>query len=138
MKLVELFDKSVPWQEAFHASYQSEYEFTVDGVGEYYVAITIDTDSGEGVWTLEFTRKRDDNHWSHDMMDAGGKQLQVFSTVLDIVRHFIRKRQGEVDYINFTASEPSRIKLYRRMAQRLGSSYVENAKSYGNEFIVKV
>lgn len=56
-------------------------------------------------------------------MDITGKgaAVQIFATVLDAINRYVNaERPG---WISFSASEPSRAKLYQHMVQRLSGAY---------------
>jgi len=52
---------------------------------------------------------------------GSGDAVEVFSSVVNILRDFVTNHPAESKIIAFTASEPSRIKLYNRMSATLGS-----------------
>ena len=72
-----------------------------------------------------------------------GDAYRVFATVGEILKEFMQKYKP--DYLEFEAYEPSRVKLYKRMANKLAKQYnmelVHNAGDPGNHgdqvFLVK-
>lgn len=66
-----------------------------------------------GVYLVEFT--------VNDELDitGSGNAIQIFNTVLAGIRDFIAKYTP--NYLVFDAEEPSRVKLYTRIVQRLGT-----------------
>jgi len=60
-----------------------------------------------------------DKGWvkTHGILGTGNQGL-VFSTVITGIKEFIKSKKPE--YITFSAEEPSRIKLYRRMSKTIG------------------
>ncbi len=56
-------------------------------------------------------------------MDITGKgaAVQIFTTVLDAINRYIKAEQP--GWISFSASEPSRAKLYQHMVKRLSGAY---------------
>lgn len=73
---------------------------------------------------------------THSILGTGN-QGKVFSTVLSAIKEFVKNIKPE--YIYFTASEPSRIKLYKRilkpLSHQLGMKIVPN--NYGGHFVLK-
>lgn len=56
-------------------------------------------------------------------MDITGKgaAVQIFATVVDAINRYIKAEQP--GWISFSASEPSRAKLYQHMVRRLSGQY---------------
>lgn len=103
--LAELLDRPLPlkWEE--EPGYLRAY-FDVNGkegmVKFYYEAF---------VWTIDFFIDG-----RHDITGQGN-ELAIFSTVSKAILEFISKHNPNL--IAFSAREPSRAKLYKRMSQRL-------------------
>ena len=103
--LAELLDRPLPikWEE--EPGYVRAY-FDVNGkegmVKFYYEAF---------VWTIDFFIDG-----RHDITGQGN-ELAIFSTVSKAILEFISKHNPNL--IAFSAREPSRAKLYKRMSQRL-------------------
>lgn len=72
-----------------------------------------------------------------------GNAPRIFSTVIEIIKEFARDkmRDWDIDGFSFSAKEPSRRKLYRRLANMLkgeiGLSYVDEL-SLGDELQILV
>lgn len=114
MLLMEVFDKPFEWErmESGGTSYVAEFD-----TGEIRYELEAHETGGDAdesdYYTMEFTAHFD-NHSSQDITNTG-KSLQVFATVTVIVRDFIKRNKPNV--ILFTAKEPSRVKLYDRLAK---------------------
>jgi hypothetical protein len=67
-----------------------------------------------------------------------GEAFQVFSTVIDILRDFVKKHEPAM--IKFSALEPSRIKLYSRLVDMVASElpgYYGARETDGRTFFIK-
>jgi phosphoglycolate phosphatase-like HAD superfamily hydrolase len=113
----ELFDKKVDdWKLSFTDKYQSIYEFWFDGVDKVVVDIAQRGYPGETIvsWELVFARNGQYN------ITGGGKALEIFATVGDIVKDFVKKKDPE--HLYFSAKEASRKKLYRIIMRKLAKA----------------
>jgi len=142
MKLFELFNKSLPWTVDAGRPGFIVYNFNVENVGSYQVFIVNSYDHRDSeTWEIDFVVSTSNGGISHDIIDTGGRQVQVFSTVVDIVKHFLSTYGNNADKVIFSAKEPSRVKLYRRFAKMLGD-YTEDHQTYfggeehNTEFVV--
>jgi hypothetical protein len=134
MKLFEVFAKPQTkwtWVDANNRSRgRDEAHFTV-GEREYFVAFQPDV--GVNVHDDERDRIRATDimfkMWRNPGGDTGtgitntGDSVQVFSAVTNIIKEYIAKHHP--DNIVFGAAEPSRVKLYKRLASRLQGYHTE-------------
>lgn len=120
MLLRELFDKSqaspLEWDESNpYAVYASGHV----PVGGHDVAIDITFSmEDEGIVNIEFMVGGE-----FELTGKGGTN-QVFATVIEAVKKFVKQRPRTVNVITFTAEEKSRARMYdtlaKRVAQQLG------------------
>jgi hypothetical protein len=110
MLLNELFKQPVGWKYTTNAPNIVEARFYIGGLGFTFVARTVDTDK---MWEVEFTIGLPDSFGK----SGTGHQQQVFATVFDIMKDFIKQHSPEI--IVMTAQEPNRMKLYLRMFKTL-------------------
>lgn len=123
MRITELFgakdtvNYSVDWAD--HHPDHIVADFKV-GDKNYRFNALQDSDEAPGDWEVEFE--------SLDALPAGvspygitgsGRSAEVFSTVVNIVKNFIRKRNKSIRRLTFVAKEGSRQDLYARMVKRL-------------------
>jgi hypothetical protein len=145
--LLELFKQTVPWEIHNESAFSAEAEFTIDGLkyevlldGGSHNLVQLENPYEElDVWEISFVvsgtiarnNGADDERFTGTSDITGtGNALLVFSTVIEIINHFISTRNG-LDSISFSAhqNEPTRIKLYNRMAQyyaKKGWRYISN------------
>ena len=74
-------------------------------------------------------------------LTGGGNAIKVFSTVITIMKEYIAKNQPEV--IEFSAKEPSRVKLYNRLLggfkqdyEGLGYNLTQKNSDYGADYFL--
>lgn len=136
----ELFDSSEQWETEVETGTLALYSFSTEA-GKYQVKFDI----------TQLRSNEEPRKPSHQELfgDIGGKpfsvaelsfqlmgttrgkeilntgsQFSVFSTVHFILRHFSR-RYTHIDYLYFSAKEPSRKKLYDLFARELGKKVPE-------------
>lgn len=136
MKLLELFDKPLPI-EIDSLPGGDIGRFTINDM-TYMVSFMISTTktkmkAAEVVFSAIYTDESGNKVVAHNKTDSGN-ELQVFSTVV----HFVKKcaNVSKPDAIVFTArlGEPSRVKLYTRLASVLskGTNYVNDPTNNKN------
>ena len=114
MLIQELFNRPLPltWEQS--PGYIRAH-FDVDGkegmVKFYYEG---------GIWTVDFFI--DDRH---DITGLGD-EFEIFGTVLQAIRQFVNSKHP--DLVAFSAREPSRARLYRRLIPRLFPDYEIDAE----------
>ncbi len=127
MLLNELFDKPLPWRTKWDEFSEKVAVFELDGE-QYRVRITrlqtnfkfslIGTDEVEvfkNVWQMGFARG------DSDAKTGTGNEIKVFSTVIDIFKHWLDEYPG-IGQLIFSAKDadgPGRAKLYHRFAKVL-------------------
>lgn len=115
MKLFELFQQPYEWKEERSSLKGAFYSFTT-GEEDYRVRIAVTEDPSEGYkiqfWKLQF--RGDLASAPQERITKTGKAFQVFATVVDIVKSFLKKKK-DVEIISFEAKEPSRQDLYVRI-----------------------
>lgn len=112
--IFEVFNKVLPWEwdDSETSDHHMTAYFQVDDA-DYNVEFE---SSMENQWGFDFGRSVGKNA-PVSTITGTGKQYAVFSTVVDIVKDFIR--QIDPDQLVFSAArdEPSRVKLYDRMVK---------------------
>jgi hypothetical protein len=84
------------------------YEFSTPKGQHFEVSILANRDGA-----YEFTFDSDSN--DEGTKSGKGEEFQVFSTVLKILSEFVKDEAPDHFFVESTDSEPSRVKLYRRM-----------------------
>jgi len=164
MRLVELFDRKAEWHPAGGDALAQYYEFRA-GNKAYRVRIDRPTPMmdliGEFLDPDDLTRQQTDHvmnlvnegrkfsYVEFSMYDSSspyksvqygtqevtgtGNEYLVFSTVLDIIKSYIGK--SNADYLFFQAKEPSRIKLYDRLARMAGKEVLKLGTNDAEDFM---
>lgn len=115
MTLLELFDRVANFQ----LTADNEGYFNISGktyvVDFYPVGDTVDTIEVSFGLRKGVTQGVPDYAWG---VEGSGDEIMVFSTVIAIIRKFMNKNPSLKNLV-FSAklSEPSRVKLYNRMAR---------------------
>ena len=79
---------------------------------------------------IDYTPMKNDVGKSSFGITGEGNSIEVFSKVVGLLRDFLSINNFRV--ITFSASEPSRIKLYNRMVQKLASELGYNNFQYND------
>ena len=79
---------------------------------------------------VDYSPMRDDKGKSSFGITGEGNAVEVFSKVVGLLRDFLST--NEIRVVGFTASEPSRIKLYNTMVRKLASELGYNSFQYNN------
>lgn len=141
MKLTELFKdpkRILPWKRTRHDAHEGAgYSFPFKN--GYYEVDFFHFD--EGWWELQFSFYRKGSRTDGDsqgIVGHGGGEIVIFATIHAIVQDF--KQLENPNGFMFQAKEPSRQKLYRRLAKRLGHDVDEEIVGPGGdvEFHVQV
>lgn len=130
VKLFELFDN--PMRGV--TSKGDDHTFFIDGDGPYTVHIIADEyldfseEASEWMNHQIADREPDIRGLAFYYQNSGSitgiqNPYKVFATVLDIIKKYVAEHN--VDFIVFESktTEPSRVKLYHRMAQKLGKDF---------------
>ena len=136
--ITEKLDLNVPIKIAANNAFTWQATFEVDGEKYQFVADLDDTDD-EGSWGVTFwdmsisgTFTRGSTRITGKM---GTKALPVFSGVASAFKKFIKQRKP--DNFFFSAEEPSRVKLYNRLAKMLAQKFnykLDSEKQDGDSF----
>ena len=98
------------WQATFKVG-EVEYRFAAD--------LDDDLDDDPAEWGVTFWNMSVPSHFSSGSTDltgdAGTSSLKVFSGVASAFKHFIKAKKP--DSFFFEADEPSRVRLYNRLAK---------------------
>lgn len=118
--ITELFNRSstVPWKCTSSNAIEYEAEFKVGELPYQFSAFT----GGRGNWVVEFSIESsysDSNNISQYGINNTGSAATVMSTVVDIMRDFIKQHSDDIVRLEFTSDEHSRSDLYVRMVRRL-------------------
>ena len=130
----ELFRSPSDWEWFNTGPYRAVADFEVGDVPYIFSAELLNPKAK--AWHISFKAKGDEFSNEYGVLGTGNAS-HVFSTVLDIMRDFLKVYKGNVNTLKFSADEPSRVKLYSRMIDRLlPNSDVE--KTAGGSFVVPV
>lgn len=116
MILSELFNTSTAWKWIQQTPNRWAASVSIAG-DRYSVNFWKTMDPVQGlVWEVGFSLMNDDHLGTIDIV--GGKAApQIFSVVIEIIRAFAANHRGKL--LMFTAEEPSRVSLYRKLVKRL-------------------
>jgi hypothetical protein len=106
---------------------------TADGKHAYSLAMD---GNPEGQWWVSFAHLDEDGEHSTDIVPVGSNAVSVFATVHAIIREVLRRKP--VKTLVFSAKEPSRVKLYRRMVKQLTSNFETKKIGANTYFKVRV
>lgn len=127
--LSELFQPGKKnWSWRFRGSEEASAEFNINGLEYQFYAYT--HPSTPGVWEIEFKVANAGRHSTKFGLTGTGNAAEVMSTVTDIMREFLQ--QHRIESLVFTAAEPSRQALYKRMITRLLPAWGIHTSDAGN------
>jgi len=136
--LTEKLNLNVPVKVTANNAYTWQATFEVDGVLYRFAADFDDEplpDEDEVSWGVVFFNMSEPTRFgigsSKVTGKMGAKALSVFSGVASAFKKFISDRKP--DEFFFTAEEPSRIKLYNRMAKMISQKFNYKLKNYRQE-----
>ena len=94
-QLVELFDKKAPWSWDYQNDDREEASFKIENVPFKVVFHTRDQEN----WIVEFedasaSAWKADERWGNTGT-VGDKSIQVFGTVMDIIKNFLENERPE-------------------------------------------
>jgi len=133
-----LFSKSLEWKYKHNDPRHIIVEFSIDeynylvelrsGDGDFDVALGNPEEHLVGVWEVSFTQYSS-REGPKDHITGSGNALPILTTVMEILAHVIKDRN--IQTISFTAdnTEPSRVKLYHRLAKQFekkGWRYIDH------------
>ena len=123
--VLELFDNPYSFTTVIDRAEYKEFEFNANG-RSIVVDITI---MEKDTWEVSFHKKgkiSDADKYPRYTLTNNGDQFKIFSTVIDIIKHFISK-QKDLRVLEFNASkvddevETGRGRLYNSMVKKLSS-----------------
>ena len=117
--LTELFDKPLKYRLSHSVEDELEvYEFSTPKGQHIEVSIIVDK---RGAYEFTF----DSNSNEEGTKSGKGEEFQIFSTVLKILKEFVDAEAPDHFFVEAVSSEPSRVKLYRRMISIFCKKYPE-------------
>lgn len=119
MKLKELFDKPVPYEWTTQSDETWNAEFDIGPVHYEFIALVSNPypDEDEDVEIeIEFFHRTERGVPTHKVSGVGNEHI-LFATVVSIMRDVITNMKP--DTIIYSAAEPNRARLYKRMLSRL-------------------
>lgn len=111
-QLNELMDQPYRFMTLGSLRGKAKYAFETDAGNVYIVDIVYP----EGEATVGFGLKDLKSTGRLDKVQGTGDAMRVFSTVIAIVKQFVDKAQLPKIHFDAASNEPSRVKLYQRMA----------------------
>ena len=158
MRLVELFDKpattwkwhdtGMGWAAVFKLGGR-DYHVDMSGMPMFDMADDMHDQGLELPPEIEAIAKTDPViydasfylHTGHEetswQISGTGNEYKVFATVMAIIKEFLTK-EPDTEYIHMAASEPSRIKLYNRMARASGMAVLTFKTENEQRYLLKV
>ncbi len=114
MKLIEIFNTvdKIQWVTKKEDEWVGKFE--IDDV-EYRVFIEKIVFHYNGTVDKQWNIRFEANNYVD--LNNLGNEFKVFSIVVDAIKEFLK--QEKTNFLNFTAKEYSRIKLYKRMIKKL-------------------
>jgi len=99
----------------------------------YMFSASSDNDEGDdGDWSIEFQSMKKVKDISQFGDTGTGNEVEVFNTVIDIIKTLIADLGDRVQRLNFSAATTRRQSLYARMAHRLLPTW--KLDQYGDHF----
>jgi hypothetical protein len=136
-ELTELFTPGKQWEWIDRDHSYADAAFTVGDIPYRIQFSAGDQGDRPTAWDVEFeiSRRLDgiDRTKRHGITGTGNS-AEVFSTVVDIMRSFLKIYGNRVGSLDFTASEPSRQRLYSAIVNRLLPDW--ELDQFGPNFIV--
>ena len=139
--ITELFDKPLKWNEFNTAGKQRKAEFRIGDIGYIITVQPWEDKDGKTLW-VEFSigdkgGVQKSNQSSKFKITGTGNAGQIIATVIDYVKHIMKKEKPTK--LAFTASEPSRKKLYKAISLRFKKiGLVKHITQDNNAFILGV
>lgn len=115
MKLQELFKTTATDVQWARKLGYTEAKFITDSNDSVAVQFEDVSDNGTRIVDVEFFRD------GKQSITGEGSAAKLLSMVYSIILDYLRQHPG-TDYILFSANEPSRVKLYRAMVNRLAAT----------------
>ena len=132
--LTEKIDLNIPVKVIANNAYTWQATFEIDKV-LYRFAADFDDDplpnEEEVSWGIVFFNMSEPTRFGIGSSKMTGKMGSVFSGVASAFKKFIQQRKPEEFF--FTAEEPSRIKLYNRLAKMISQKFNYKLKNYRQE-----
>jgi hypothetical protein len=122
MALDEVLNQPVAWEWKAKTAKSWEAEFVV-GETAYHAIFSGPDDRGVEIIFADADNRED--------ITGAGKAFQVFATVAQIIRDFLRHRDPK--NIKFSSKEASRTKLYQRLATSLASELGSEVDTYSDD-----
>lgn len=126
MLLNELFNSPIEYNYLINSDEEVRIEFHVGGIKYELHAVKDNFGDLEylGSWTISFIEMRSNGGVNHKLNSIPSQTLalKVIPAVVEITRKLIAEKN--ITHVVFTAvkAEPSRVSLYRRLAQKLKPS----------------
>lgn len=131
MKINELLNEVFNKPGAYEITKSSENLFKAKFlVKDNNYEVTAENHDDEG-WLFEFTLDGEAE------LTGTGNEFEVFATVKEVFTVFIKKMKPEKFTFGASEDEPSRVKLYKRMAKQIASkfNYDLSERREGSEFM---
>jgi len=147
MRLDELFDTPLNWEvvldesDDFHAQFEvGEYIYTVGAHEIINSKASKEFDGSPSYWEFGFDqwipsmkKKAQDKHGSiyrkewkkHENITGTGNAATVYSTVAEILQHFLKTKKPKLFRFSAKLDEPSKQKLYRVFSQKAAKKYTK-------------
>jgi len=139
MQLRELFKPSPvtdqhvnSWEWRFRNDEFAQALFKVGDVVYMFSASSDNEDGDTGDWSIEFQSMKKVKGVSGFDNTGTGNEVEVFNTVIDIIKTLIADLGDRVQRLNFSAATSRRKSLYARMAHRLLPTW--QLDQYGDHF----
>lgn len=121
--VMEVFSQPYETWALYKTENRTEVFFETEAGNEYKVKIGHSL-AVDGAIELGFSMRGNGAEWSSDITEAGD-QFRVLATVVKVASDYLEKYKPKTIVFRADASQPTRVKLYKRLAQ-----YVESAFGY--------
>lgn len=123
MFLTELFDRATDWKldsSGTRATFSiDKLQYIVDFIKDHEInkiELGGPREVFKDLWEVNFMLFSDEHAWGTDHVTGTGNAIVVFSTVFEIAKTVMKEKNIQNLVFTSDASEPSRAKLYNRMA----------------------
>lgn len=127
--VMEVFSQPYETWALYKTENKTEVYFETEKGTEYKVSIGHSL-AVDGAIELGFSMRKDGGYWTSDITNVGD-QFRVLATIVEVAREYLEKYKPKTIVFRADANQPTRVKLYRRLAQ-----YVERAFGYKQDMSI--
>lgn len=118
--VTEAFDSPTGFQILYNTATEVTYQFVFNGVG-YTVRFG---DQYDGEWNVLFSRSMGSNPYSPSGKSSTHDTMVVYSTVIDIILHFLKTKKSRIEHLTFEGDKDVRLaKVYDAIVPQMAKKY---------------